>query len=220
MKTRPLFKFGMSALASLASFAALAAPVTFNESAAGTGNLPGATDIVMAAAHNDLVIRGNLVDGRGGFAPNLVDMYRFTVSQGGTYFFNTFGSVIADTQLFLFDSAGMGLIWNNDASLSPVNTHSAFAISLGLGDYHVAVSFFGLDPDDGAGSIFDTLSNGGGAIAGSGTVSSWTDFNGATIWDDTSYAISIDVPEPGALALSLLALGLMAGVRGRRSGRA
>ena len=220
MKTRPLFKFGMLALASLVSFAALAAPVTFNESAAGTGDLPGATDVISAGAQNGLTILGDLKDGRGGSDANLVDMYRFTVGQAGTYFFDTFGSVIADTQLFLFDSTGMGLIWNNDASLAPVNSHSAFAISLGLGDYHLAVSFYGLEPDDGAGAIFDTLGNGGGATAGSGSIASWTDFSGLTTWDHTGYVINVKVPEPGVLALSLLALGLMAGVRGRRSGKA
>ncbi len=218
MKTRLLFKFGTLALASLVSFAALAAPVTFNESAAGTGNLPGATDVIGAGAQNGLTILGDLKERRGGSDANLVDMYRFTVGQAGTYFFDTFGSLIADTQLFLFDSTGMGLVWNNDAE--PVNTHSAFAISLGLGDYHLAVSFYGLEPDDGAGAIFDTLGNGGGATAGSGSIASWTDFNGATLWDVTGYVVNVKVPEPGVLALSLLALGLMAGVRGRRSGKA
>jgi hypothetical protein len=224
MKTRSLFKFSTLALAGLLSFAAFAAPVTFNESAAGTGDLPGATDVIASGAENGLSIRGDLKDGRGGFAPNLVDMFQFSVGVAGTYRFNTFGSAIADTQLFLFDSAGMGLYWNNDASLAPVDTLSAFNATLGLGDYYVAVSFFGLDADDGAGSIFDTLGNGGSALAGSGSIAGWTDFSGlgvpGTVWDVTGYTISIELPEPGALALSLMALGLMAGVHGRRARKA
>lgn len=224
MQSKQLFKpltrilaVGLTALA--LSTAAMAAPTTFNESASGTGNLPGATDVVAGGAESGLNILGNLIDGRGGHDPNLVDMFKFGVGYAGRYFFDTFGSVIPDTQLFLFDSLGNGLYWNNDASVTPVDTLSAFSIDLGVGDYYIAVSFYGLDPDDGAGSIFDTLSNGGGAWAGSGSVSRWNDFNGATLWDTTGYVINAHVPEPNVLALSLVALGLLAGFSRRRQDR-
>ena len=139
MQSKQLFKpltrilaAGLTALA--LSTAAMAAPTTFNESGgAGTGNLPGATDVVAGGAGSGLMILGNLIDGRGGYAPNLVDMFRFDVGYAGRYFFDTFGSAIADTQLFLFDSLGNGLYWNNDASVTPVDTLSAFAIDLGVG---------------------------------------------------------------------------------------
>jgi hypothetical protein len=195
------------------SAAAWAAPTTYTE--VNTGDLPGSAEDTAAAAQFGLTILGNLTDGRGGNAPNLVDMFKFSVGLAGNYFFNTFGSAIADTQLFLFDSAGNGIHWNQDAA--PGNTLSAFSTLLGIGDYYIAVSFQGMDPDDGAGSIFDTLGNGGAAQAGSGAISSWTDFNGSTIWDVSAYTINAYVPEPGALALSLAALGLMAGFSRRRA---
>lgn len=223
MQAKQLFQpltrlLALGLTAAVFSTAALAAPITFYESGgAGTGNLPGATDVVTAGgAESGITIFGNLIDGRGGYAPNLVDMFKFSVGYAGRYFFDTFGSAIPDTQLFLFDSLGNGLYWNNDASVTPSNTLSAFSIDLGLGDYYIAVSFFGMDADDGAGSIFDTTGNEGAAQSGASFVTAWNDFSGLSTWDTTAYTINIRVPEPGALALSVLALGLMAGFSRRR----
>ena len=191
--------------------------ITYAESGAGTGDLPGTAEVVVGGAHNGLTIMGNLLDGRVGSTPNPVDMYGFSVSQAGNYFFDTFGSDIFDPQLFLFDSIGNGLYWNNDASITPSTTQSSFATTLGVGNYFIAFSFYGVDPDDGIGLIFDTLnSNEGPALAGSGAVAQWVDAFGQTIWDRTAYSINIHVPEPGALALSLAALGLLAGFSRRR----
>ena len=198
------------------SAGAIASPITYAESAVGTGDLPGTAEVIGGGAESGLTITGNLDDGRGGFGPNLVDMFRFTVGQAGTYFFDTFGSVIPDPSLFLFDSAGNGLYWNNDASVTPSNTQSSFATSLGLGDYYIAVAFYGLDASDGVGSIFDTLGNEGTALAGTGAVVGWNDFYGLNIYDNVAYTINARVPEPGALALSLAALGLLAGFSRRR----
>ena len=217
MKLKQLCKPLALALAVAAlSAGAVAAPITFTESGVGTGFLPGTAEVVAGGAENGLTILGNLDDGRGGFGPNLVDMFRFSVGQAGTYFFDTFGSVIPDPALFLFDIAGNGLYWNNDASVTPSITQSSFATTLGLGDYYIAVAFYGLDADDGAGSIFNTLANEGPALAGSGAVVGWNDFYGLSIYDNISYRINIQVPEPGALALSLAALGLLAGFSRRR----
>ena len=215
MKLKQLCKPLALAVAAL-SAGAMAAPITYTESVAGTGDLPGIAEIVVGGAENGLTITGKLKDGRGGFGPNLVDMFKFTVGQAGTYSFDTFGSFIPDTALFLFDIAGNGLYWNNDASIAPVNTLSSFATALGLGDYYIAVAFYGLDPGDGVGSIFDTLGNEGAALAGTGAVVGWNDFYGQNIYDNIGYTINARIPEPGALALSLAALGLLAGLSRRR----
>lgn len=217
MKLKQLCKPLAQALAlAVLSAGAVAAPITFTESVGGTGFLPGTAEVVAGGAQNGLTILGNLNDGRGGFGPNLVDMFLFSVGQAGTYFFDTFGTVIPDPALFLFDIAGNGLYWNNDASVTPSNTQSSFATTLGLGDYYIAVAFYGLDPDDGAGSIFNTLANEGPALAGSGAVVGWNDFYGLSIYDNIAYTINARVPEPGAFALSLAALGLLAGFSRRR----
>lgn len=217
MKLKQLCKPLAQALAlAVLSAGAVAAPISYTESVGGTGFLPGTAEVVAGGAQNGLTILGNLNDGRGGFGPNLVDMFQFSVGQAGTYFFDTFGTVIPDPALFLFDIAGNGLYWNNDASVTPSNTQSSFATTLGLGNYYIAVAFYGLDPNDGVGSIFDTLANEGPALAGSGAVVDWTDFYGLSIYDNIAYTINARVPEPGALALSLAALGLLAGFSRRR----
>lgn len=216
MHTKQFFKPLAQALA-IASLAgsALAAPVVYNET--NTGDLVAGAESA-GDASGGLVINGKLLDGRGGFAPNLVDLFSFTVTAAGHYLVNSFGSDIADPSLFLFDGLGNGIYWNNDASLAPVDTQSAFGVNLAAGMYHIALSWYGMDADDGIGSIFDTLGNEGGPLPGAGALASWNDFSGLTTWDLTAYNINISlrVPEPGALALSLAALGLMAGAMRRR----
>lgn len=203
--------------AALVSASALAAPTVYTEGVLGTGALPVAAADV-GAAEGGLKISGRLTDGKGGNTPNLVDMYKFNVGYAGTYFFNTQGTSIVDTQLFLFDSSGKGLAWNNDIDLAGGNTQSAFSTFLGLGEYYIALSFWGVDPEDDVPmALFDTINtNDGPANAGAGTVANWADFYGGTLWDIDDYTINAYVPEPGALALSLAALALMAGVSRRR----
>lgn len=202
--------------ASLGSAAAAntTSPVSYTEK--GTGNLPGTAEVAAPAGFDQLLITGLFTDATGGFATNLVDLFQVNITNAGHYFFDTFGSEVADTQLFLFDSSGKGLVWNNDASLAPVNTLSALDTVLNAGTYYLAVSWYGMDPLDGSmTSIFDTLGNGGGANAGTGALSGWNDFSGASVFDRTNYVVTAYVPAPGALGLALAALGLMAGVSAR-----
>lgn len=217
MNAKKLFKpLAMALTIASLSGVALAAPVVYNE--VRTGDALGSAEF--AGDAGSLVIRGNLLDGRGGFAPNVSDLYRITVSSAGNYVFNTFGSTVADPTLFLFDNAGNGLYFNNDASLMPVDTQSSFSAVLGLGDYYLGFAFYAVDPDDGAGSMFDTLgSNEGGPVAGALSLTQWVNYSAFTgIWDNTAYRINVRLPEPGALALSLVALGLLAGFSRRRQG--
>lgn len=198
---------------------AIAAPIVYNESASGTGNLPAGAEAA-GAADAGLVINGNLTDGRGGNLPNLADLYSFSVAQSGYFSFDTFGSGIADPQLFLFDNVGSGLFFNNDASIAPSNTQSSFISRLDAGIYYIGFSFYAVDPADAASNpIFDTAgSNEGRAIAGAGPLAQWQDFSGLNLFDVTDYNINIAqvIPEPGALPLALAALGLMAAFARRR----
>ncbi|MFN9746387.1 MAG: hypothetical protein ACK57B_12160 [Betaproteobacteria bacterium] len=215
MKTSPLFKIASIALAAtLATSAAWASPVVYVE--ADTGALPASAEAAAPGGFGALTIRGSFIDASGGFAPNVVDLFSIAITNAGRYFFDTSGSDVADTQLFLFDAMGKGVVWNNDRSVAPADTWSAFDAHLGAGNYFIAVSLFGLDPFDDVGtSIFDTLGNGGGATAGTGMLSGWNDFSGATLFDRTNYTITAYVPAPGAFGLALAALGLMAGVSTR-----
>ena len=219
MQAKSLFKSVSVALATATlATAAWASPVVHIET--GAGDLPGTAEIAAPAGFADLRIEGSFLDSSGGNPLNLADLYGFSITQAGRYFFNTFGSGVADTQLFLFDATGNGLAWNNDASESPVDTWSALDAALDVGNYFIAVTWFGMDPVDDAGlSIFDTLANAGGPIAGTGVLTTWADFSGVTLFDRGDYVITGYLPTPSALALALAALGLMAGVsaRSRRS---
>jgi hypothetical protein len=125
---------------------------------------------------------------------------------------------VADTRLFLFDSAGNGLVWNNDYTDPATSGWSALDSFLDVGNYFIGVSFGDMDPVDGATmSIFETaFPNGGGALSGSGALAGWTNFNPEFFFDRSSYVINAYIPTPSALTLALAALGLMAGVSSRR----
>ena len=125
---------------------------------------------------------------------------------------------MADTRLFLFDSAGNGLVWNNDYTDPATSGWSALDSFLDVGNYFIGVSFGDMDPVDGATmSIFETaFPNGGGALSGSGALAGWTNFNPEFFFDRSSYVINAYIPTPSALTLALAALGLMAGVSSRR----
>jgi hypothetical protein len=88
--------------ASLGSAAAAntTSPVSYTEK--GTGNLPGTAEVAAPAGFDQLLITGLFTDATGGFATNLVDLFQINITNAGHYFFDTFGSEVADTQLFLF----------------------------------------------------------------------------------------------------------------------
>lgn len=222
MQAKNLFKSVSVALATATlATAAWAAPVVYVESVdpatgVGTGDLPTSAQTA-AAGIGELQIQGSFLDGTGGYQPTLVDLYEFSITYAGRYFFNTIGSEVFDTRLFLFDGAGNGLVWNNDYTDPATSTWSALDAFLDVGNYFIGVSLGDMDPVDGAPiSIFDTLGNGGGALSGSGALAGWTDFNGGAVFDASRYVINAYVPTPGALSLALAALGLMAGVSTRR----
>ncbi len=195
-----------------------AGPTVFNEPAA-----PGTGDSLLAAlnagsASSGLVINGDLLDSRDNRTPNASDLYKFSIGYAGKYHFTSVGSLVSDLQLFLFNSAGLGLFFSNLSGGGI--TQGSFTIdNLGIGDYYIGVSFFGVDPFDTANeAIFDTL----GATRGSGmggALDSWLNasaFNQpGDLWDISGYRVSISVPEPGALSLALLALVLMGAARRR-----
>ncbi len=151
---------------------------------------------------------------------NDADLFRFYWSGGGFYA-DTTGSDF-DTQLFLFDELGAGLLGNDDIS---TNNQDAYleAGSLDAGLYFIGISGFDYDPcytdPCGINQIFKDLPLDGlhSASLNSTTLASW---NGLSVAATGSYTINfqqpiIDIPEPTTFAM--MALGL-AGLFFRKNG--
>ena len=166
---------------------------------------------------------GGIVGGFGGTGD--VDMYSFTWGGGGLYI-DSFSGFTFDTQLFLFDSAGFGVLGNDDhGSICPgvpgSGLQSCLDLSGGLaaGTYYIAISAFNNDPLDGAalpmmscaGFTTQCLSV-GGPLAG------WTGGSGTP--GSSAYAINFTptaAAEPGILMLLGIGLAGLGFARRRRA---
>lgn len=147
-----------------------------------------------------------------------VDMYRLCLPGGRTFSASTVGGTTVDTQLFLFDAAGLGVYGNDDTdgtrqsllpSGHPLTPQAA-------GEYYLAVGPFNRDPSSAGGSIFSAL---GPVLAPTETgasqpVSEWTGrlsgggpyrvtLTGATCTppDTTAPAVDLRSPLEGAVYL-------------------
>lgn len=159
---------------------------------------------------------------------NPVDMYRLTILSPGPVDFRastslSFGGFATfDTQLWLFDAAGHGLIGNDDSpfggfqSLIDTDLAEGGSFFLDPGVYYLAVSGFGNEPVSAGGLIFNqqtftqvSIADGPG---GGLPLSGWT--GGGSHGSYTIDIVMHVVPGPGTLALILLGLG--ASVRRRR----
>jgi hypothetical protein len=84
---------------------------------------------------------------------NDVDMYLISIT-GGTFTASTLGTTGIDTQLWLFDTVGMGLLFNDDDPLSVCCFESTLTASLPAGNYLLAISTWNNDPVSVNGNIF------------------------------------------------------------------
>lgn len=85
---------------------------------------------------------------------NDVDLYQINVTDGTSFSASTVGGTNLDTQLFLFDANGIGVLANDQASNSAQSTLSAN--SLNPGTYFLAISNYDNDPVSAGGLIFPT----------------------------------------------------------------
>lgn len=90
----------------------------------------------------------------GTVAAGTADLFKFTWG-GGAFYVNSTGSTF-DSQLFLFDSTGAGILGNDDgiAYAGPAYIQAAI---LPAGDYYLGVSGFDFDPYSTAGIIFNSF---------------------------------------------------------------
>jgi hypothetical protein len=153
-----------------------------------------------------------------------VDMYAIFIMGGGTFSATT-GAVpgtLVDSQLFLFNSAGIGVYSNDDISdtvkLSTLPSgHPLTPTASGL--YYLAVSSYDEDPVSAGGYIFPTFpytdilgpteSGGGDPVTGWSFTGS---FAGSYTLSLTGASVVSPIPvwEPGTLALLV---GGLAGLR-------
>ncbi len=170
------------------------------------GDLPATAQLTQGFGALTL-ITGSLLDD--------VDMYAIIIDDHANFSAINTAYTGSDTQLFLFDSAGMGVVFNDDftgllAGLDGTHVVADGLYYLAIGDYDCdALNPGGLDIwHDGSPYSGQYAPDGPGAP---GPVASWNYGVGSGDYEITLTGATFAVPAPGALAL----LGL-AGLVSRR----
>jgi hypothetical protein len=132
------------------------------------GEVPGsAQDLTPAAVEG---ISGTIETG------NDADLYRICLSGGGTFSATTAGLSEVDTQLFLFDSTGLGIYAHDDGTTRQSTLPAGHVLTpADSGEYILGISAYDRDPQSTGGPIFSnvafvTAANGRGAGA---PIDSW-----------------------------------------------
>ncbi|QZZ18878.1 filamentous hemagglutinin N-terminal domain-containing protein [Leptothermofonsia sichuanensis E412] len=131
----------------------LASTTTVTEIGDAGQLLETAQDLSLSGAGTvtSFLISGTLADG------NDVDLYRILLAGNEPFSATTLGGADFDTQLFLFDGNGIGVIANDDSEFTLQSTlrPEALGIPTPGGIYFLAISQFNNDPVSQAGAIFD-----------------------------------------------------------------
>lgn len=169
------------------------------------GDLPGTAQVVVGLTGSDTL------SGTIGSASN-VDMFAIFLT-GAAFGATTTGGTLGDAQLFLFNSAGIGVASNDDGG---TGLHAALSLAAPTpGLYYLALSAFDNDPNNASGLIFPSTpfatqfgpTGPGGAFA----VTGWSGGGGTGTYNIELRGVS-SVPEPSSLLLiggGLAALGLL-----------
>ncbi len=170
---------------------------------ADAGDLPG------TAQDTTAVSNVSLISGSYGTSTD-ADMYRIFIADTTMFSASTVGTVgtVSDTQLFLFDALGIGVLTNDDAagSGSLRSTIPGFAGTAGF--YYLAISAFNRDPVSAGGLIFPNTFPGVFGPTGPGGGSAITGWTGVGGTGTYSIALTgVGVPEPATLLL--LGIGLL-----------
>jgi hypothetical protein len=191
-----------------------AVAATFTETGDAGQTLPTSQAVTIP---DPTAIAGGIAD------PTDADLYAIFLSAGTTFSATvTSGGGtgdLLDSQLFLFDASGAGLVFNDDTT--SIDFLSSLVYTPGTsGVYYLGISAVGFDPQDASGFIFPNTSTGQvGPNPGAGTLTGWAE-DGTGNFDQGAYTIQLSgaqaVPEP-ATTVGLLALGLGGALLRRRT---
>ncbi|MCK9688220.1 hypothetical protein [Scleromatobacter humisilvae] len=231
--------------AALAGFAlaaastAFATPISYTEVGDAGDIVTGTVQTVTGAAGSTVTsINGALTANGGGITDG--DAYKIYISSPSAFSASTTGFTPGvnsfDSELFLFNLNGTGIVMNDDdpggsGSQSSITAGNAFTAGLSAGYYYLLITGSGMDPSSAGSLIFPSWTDGSDATgvygpkAGAGAI---TGFGGSSN-EGGAYSIALKgvgiapavgtVPEPGTLWLGLTAgLTLLAAVR-RRAGK-
>ncbi|MDP1663069.1 MAG: GC-type dockerin domain-anchored protein [Phycisphaerales bacterium] len=162
------------------------------ESRSSSGAINGTVDLAGQTLATAAVPSGaGALDAISGFfGPNDVDIYKINICDAANFSATTFGGTTADTQLFLFNTDGFGVVANDDvpdglpgdATLQSTITS---ALIPGNGDYYLAVTRYNTDPVDAGAALiwantpFNTERSPDGAGAGN-PLAAWTGASAGT----------------------------------------
>jgi len=128
--------------------------VVDNLARAGSGNATVAVDDA-----GDAIANARLIDGvgpvtsvSGSLGASDADMMRLHICDPASFSASTVGGTTMDTQLFLFNADGSGIVTNDDNVVPGTGLQSAltssFTSSLPAGDYYLAITQYDKDPVD------------------------------------------------------------------------
>ncbi len=189
--------------------------VTFTESGDAGQSLATANVVPGAVGTGGTdVISGSIAE-----AFNDADLFAVTLSAGTTFSATVSATAtgLDDSQLFLFNAAGLGLVANDD--INSINFFSTISFNIATsGTYYLGISGFDYDPQDAASFIFPNTATGQVTpVAGAGSLSGWTVRTpGPVSFGD--YTISLattPIPEPSSV-LGLIAVAGLGAVALRR----
>lgn len=150
-------------------------PGSWNETVDGGGD---AGELINSA--QAITGSGPLTAIIGGFAASDSDMYAINICDAAAFNATTVGGTGVDTQLFLFDTTGLGISFNDDSTALQSTLTNTYVT--GNGNYFLAVSRYDRDPVDAAGNALwlDTPFNVERAPDGpgaAGTIAGWIGTN-------------------------------------------
>jgi hypothetical protein len=167
----PLF----TTLAALLLTAASAHAQTWNETGPdAVSTLPG-----NATSGSGLLTR---INGAIGNAGQDADLYQIRITNPAAFTATTVGQTTIDTQMFLFDSSGRGITFNDDATASIRQSTITGSRVPAAGVYYLAVSPYDHDPQSAGGDIWlDNPFTGERAPDGAGAAGTLTGWSGANV---------------------------------------